>query len=195
MAWLPLVEACSMGSTPATTVMAVAASGVWPSVATTMTMLPFCKILQRDRRRARQHLLKIRAGATALTACRPIRASGSGDRPGSARRGSAGAGPCEEPAAGAADPSGRFSSPAIHARGQPLRHSGVQLFHFTIGRNGNDHRLLGSRIIHRNRRASRVYRLDWAGEIAEASADNLLRLQRGAVVTSGAAGAELVARL
>ena len=41
MAWLPLVEACSMGSTPATTVMAVAASGVWPSVATTMTMLPF----------------------------------------------------------------------------------------------------------------------------------------------------------
>src|ERR1700733_9167814 len=40
MAWLPLVEACSMGSTPATTVMAVAASGVWPSVATTMTMLP-----------------------------------------------------------------------------------------------------------------------------------------------------------
>jgi hypothetical protein len=30
-----------MGSTPATTVMAVAVSGDWPSVATTMIMLPF----------------------------------------------------------------------------------------------------------------------------------------------------------
>ena len=29
-----------MGSTPATTVIAVAVSGAWPSVATTMTMLP-----------------------------------------------------------------------------------------------------------------------------------------------------------
>jgi hypothetical protein len=43
MAWLPLVEAWSIGSTPATTVIAVACWGVWPSVATTMTMLPFCR--------------------------------------------------------------------------------------------------------------------------------------------------------
>ena len=30
MAWLALAEACSIGSTPATTVMAVADAGVWP---------------------------------------------------------------------------------------------------------------------------------------------------------------------
>ena len=56
-------------------------------------------------------------------------------------------GPADQARSGPCSRSIRSLRPATHARGQPLGHSGVKLFHFTVGRNRNDHGLLGSGIV------------------------------------------------
>ena len=92
--------------------------------------------------------------------------------------------PGEAPAGAPAEPSGRLPAPPLSRCAMRCATAGSSFFTSLSGVTEMTTGFLVIRIVHRNRRRRCVYRLDGPGKIAEASADNFLRLERRAVCTS-----------